>query len=59
MEEVQRDVWGGFASRRWPGWPSMAAAMSRAGKQAGGRGKGTDLQFLKIPGIILENKDNF
>jgi len=50
VEEVGRDAWGGSASRRWPGWPSTAAAIGEAERQAGGERKRTNLQFQKFQG---------
>ena len=52
--EVQRDAWGGSASRRWPGWPSTAASAPNSGgdrrsREAGWRWKKKD-QF-----VISEN----
>ena len=50
VEEVGRDVWGGSASRRWPGWPSTAASALHSGgdrrsREAGWRWKKKD-QFV-------------
>ena len=44
VEEVGREAWGGSASRRWPGWPSMAASALHSGgdrrsREAGWRWK--------------------
>ena len=41
---MQRDAWGGSASKRWPGWTSMAVSALNSGgdeqsRQAGRRWK--------------------
>jgi len=59
VEEVGRDAWGGSASRRWPGWPSMAASAlnlggDRRSREAGWRWKKKDeLAISEILGTQL------